>query len=96
VDVWAFLALFLYGPTSENVVAIVIQHEHQIRPTELASLTQFDSKGVGLKYRKFRTRKPVSVLIGEHFRTIKDMEEAMLPGRSAQNRRVMYRRPRGC
>ena len=62
-----------YVPTSENVVAILIQHKHQIRPTELASLTQFDSEGLGLTYRKFRTRKSVSVLIGENFRTIKDI-----------------------
>jgi hypothetical protein len=75
VDVWALLALLSYGPTSENIVAILIQHEHQIRPTELASLAQLHSKDLGLTYRKFRTRKPVSVLIGENFRTVKNMEE---------------------
>jgi hypothetical protein len=62
-------------PASENVFAILIQHEHQIRPTELASLAQFDRKDLGLTYRKFRARQPVSVLIGEHLRTVKDMEE---------------------
>jgi hypothetical protein len=54
---------------------VLIQHEHQVRPTELASLIQFESKGLGLKYRKFKTRKSASVPIGENFRTIKDMEE---------------------
>jgi hypothetical protein len=63
------------GPASENVFAILIQHEHQILPTELASLAQFDSKDLGLTYRKFRARRPVSVLIGENLRTMKDMEE---------------------
>jgi hypothetical protein len=47
------------GPTSEDVVAILIQHQHQIRPTELASLAQFDGKDLGLTYRKFRTRTNV-------------------------------------
>jgi hypothetical protein len=69
------LGPFSHGPTSENVVAIFIQHEHKIRPTELASLTQFGSKDLGLTYRKFRTRQSVSVLIRKNFRTIKDMEE---------------------
>jgi hypothetical protein len=63
------------GSTTEEVVAILIQHEHQIPPTEFASLAQFDSKDLGLTYRKFRARKSVSVLIGENFRTVKDMEE---------------------
>jgi hypothetical protein len=69
------LALSSDGPTTKNAVAILIQHEHQIRPTELASLAQFYSKDLGLTYRKFRARKSVSVLIGENFRTVKDMEE---------------------
>ena len=64
-------ALSSCGPASENVVAILIQHEHRIRPTELASLAQFDSKDLGLTYRKFRARKSVSVLIGENLRTVK-------------------------
>jgi hypothetical protein len=63
------------GPTTKNVIAILIQHEHQTRPTELPSLAQFDGKDLGLTYRKFRARKSVSVLIGENFRTVKDMEE---------------------
>jgi hypothetical protein len=68
-------ALSSSGPASENAFAILIQHEHKTRPTELASLAQLDSKDLGLTYRKFRARKPVSVLIGEHFRPVKDMEE---------------------
>lgn len=69
------LALSSDGPTTKNIVAILIQYEHQIRPTEFASLAQFDSKDFGLAYRKFRAQKPVSILIGEHFRTIEDVEE---------------------
>ena len=69
------LALSSDGPTTKNVAAILIQYEHQIRPTELASLAQFDSKDLGLTYSQFRARKSVSVLIGENFRTVKDMEE---------------------
>src|SRR4029453_13076402 len=68
-------ALSSCGPASENVFAILIQHEHKTRPTELAGLAQLGSKGLGLTYRKFRARKPVSILIGENFRTVKDMEE---------------------
>ena len=69
------LTLLSCGPASENVFAILIQNEDQIRPTELARLAQFDGKDLGLTYRKFRARKSVSILIGEHFRTVKDMEE---------------------
>jgi hypothetical protein len=43
-----------------------LNSEHQIRPTELASLAQFDSKDFDLKYREFRTRKSVSARIGEN------------------------------
>ena len=62
-------------PASENVLAILIQHQHQIRPTELAGLAQFDRKGLGLTYRKFRARKSISVVIREYVRTVKNMEE---------------------
>jgi hypothetical protein len=68
-------ALLSSGPASENVFAILVQHKHQIRPTELAGLAQFDSKDLGLTYRKLRARKSVSVLIGENLRAVKDMEE---------------------
>jgi hypothetical protein len=69
------LALSSDGPTTKNVVAILIQHEHQTRPTELAGLAQFGGKDLGLTYRKFGARKSISVLIGENFWTVKDMEE---------------------
>jgi hypothetical protein len=60
---------------SEDVVAVLIQHQHQIRTADLPSLAQFDSKRLGLTYRKFGARKSVSILIGEYFRTVQDMEE---------------------
>jgi hypothetical protein len=75
VAVWANRALASDGPATKNVVAILIRHEHQIRPTQLASLAQFESKDLGLTYCKFRARKSVSVLIGENSRTVQDMEK---------------------
>jgi hypothetical protein len=63
------------SPTSENTSAVLIQHNHQIRPTEFASLAQLDGKNLGLTYRKFGARKSVSILIGENLRTVQNMEE---------------------
>jgi hypothetical protein len=59
----------------EDVVAVLIQYQHRIRPAELARLAQFGGKRLGLTYRKFRARKSVSVLIRENLRTVKDMEK---------------------
>jgi hypothetical protein len=63
------------SPTSENASAVLIQYNHQTRPTELASLAQLDGKNLGLTYRKFGARKSVSILIGENLRTVQNMEE---------------------
>jgi hypothetical protein len=63
------------GSTSENVVTILVQYEHQVRPTELAGLAQLCSKDLGLNYRKFGARESVSGLIGEHFRAVKNVEK---------------------
>jgi hypothetical protein len=54
---------------------VLIHHQDQVRPAEIASLAQFSGQALGLIYSFIRIREALTHLIGKNFWAVQDMKK---------------------